>query len=83
MRFHVLSLQEFVRLRASYHVPPSRSVIITIDDGYVDAETLAAPLLKQRGMTATLFVVTQLTGKTAQWTEDVPYGVARFLIGLH
>lgn len=70
--FHVLSLQEFVCLRASYHLPPRRSVVITIDDGYVDAETLAAPLLNERGITATLFVVTELPGKTAQWTQDVP-----------
>jgi peptidoglycan/xylan/chitin deacetylase (PgdA/CDA1 family) len=39
---------------------PARSVILTFDDGYRDNYTNAFPLLKERGMTATFFIVTDL-----------------------
>ncbi|MBX3001763.1 MAG: polysaccharide deacetylase family protein [Caldilineaceae bacterium] len=37
---------------------PARPVILTFDDGYRDNYTNAFPLLKERGMTATFFIVT-------------------------
>jgi peptidoglycan/xylan/chitin deacetylase (PgdA/CDA1 family) len=39
---------------------PARPVILTFDDGYRDNYTNAFPLLKERGMTATFFIVTDL-----------------------
>lgn len=41
---------------------PSRPVIITFDDGYKDNYTYAYPILKERGMTATIFVVAGTVG---------------------
>ena len=37
---------------------PPQSVILTFDDGYLDAYTIAFPLLKQYGMRGTFFIVT-------------------------
>lgn len=39
---------------------PSRSVALTFDDGYVDCWTFAAPILKELGFTATVFIITDL-----------------------
>jgi peptidoglycan/xylan/chitin deacetylase (PgdA/CDA1 family) len=39
---------------------PARPVILTFDDGYRDNYTNAFPLLKERGMTATFFIITDL-----------------------
>jgi peptidoglycan/xylan/chitin deacetylase (PgdA/CDA1 family) len=38
---------------------PPKPVIITIDDGYLDAYTEAFPILEEFGMKATVFIITQ------------------------
>lgn len=40
--------------------PPKNSIVITIDDGWKTAKTIAAPILKKHGFTATLFIYTDL-----------------------
>jgi len=68
----VLGLDEYVRLREQNELPPSRSVVITFDDGYRDNAELAAPMLRRRGMPATLFVVTGAVGDANRWEADGP-----------
>lgn len=41
---------------------PSRSVIITIDDGYISGYDIAYPILKKYGFTATFFVYIDFVG---------------------
>lgn len=43
---------------------PDKPILITFDDGYLDNYTLAYPILKKLRIKATLFVVTDLVGKT-------------------
>ncbi len=53
----VLPLEEGVdRLRSGSL--PQRAVSITFDDGYENNRTIAAPILKERGIPATVFVAT-------------------------
>ena len=53
----ILPLEEAVdRLRSGSL--PQRAVSITFDDGYANNRTIAAPLLKERGIPATVFVAT-------------------------
>jgi glycosyltransferase involved in cell wall biosynthesis/peptidoglycan/xylan/chitin deacetylase (PgdA/CDA1 family) len=66
-RYHVLSLEEFLRYRCEHSLPPARSVVITIDDGYADTRTFAYPILHRYGFPATIFLVSQLVGATNQW----------------
>lgn len=62
--YRVISMQEYLRYRREYLVPPRRSVVITIDDGYADNWNVAYPVLHRYGFPATIFVVTdQIGGK--------------------
>ena len=45
---------------------PKKAVLITFDDGYLSNAVYAYPLLRQRGMTATVFLVTGVTGEPGQ-----------------
>lgn len=48
---------------------PDRPVLITFDDGYVNNLTHALPVLRERGLRATLFVPTGYLGLTNQWDQ--------------
>ena len=71
--YSALSVQTLVHyLRLQKNVP-SRSVVITFDDGYGDNYTYAFPILKKFGFAANIFLVTDLIGKTNVWDgENVP-----------
>lgn len=56
-QFTVIPLSEGVRRLANGTLPPAAAAI-TFDDGYRDNLEIAAPILKRRGMHATLFVAT-------------------------
>lgn len=66
----VLPLEEAVtRLRAG--TLPPRAVALTFDDGYASVLETAWPMLKERGLPATLFVVTgSLVGPMRFWWDD-------------
>ncbi len=55
-RYCVLSLEELVTLLDGGRSLPRRSVVITFDDGYEETHSVAWPLLKRFGFTATVFV---------------------------
>jgi peptidoglycan/xylan/chitin deacetylase (PgdA/CDA1 family) len=55
--FNVLPLDSAARRLADGRLP-SRAVSITFDDGYADNATLAVPILKRHGLSATFFVAT-------------------------
>lgn len=54
-QFTVIPLSEAVRRLADGSLPPAAAAI-TFDDGYRDNLEVAAPILKRRGLPATLFV---------------------------
>lgn len=51
---------------------PDRSVLITIDDGYVNTLDLALPELTRRSIPATLFALPGLLDGRSQWMPDMP-----------
>ena len=55
---------------------PGRAVVITFDDGYVDFQRYAWPLLKRYGFSAIVFIVAGLVGRTNIWDsaykEEIP-----------
>ncbi len=46
---------------------PSRPVIITFDDGYLDTYSAAYPILKEAGFSATIFMVSGFIGSFTEW----------------
>lgn len=67
MHYHVLDLEEFLRHRREHSLPPARSVIITIDDGYADNRTVAYPILRRYNVPATIFPVSAYVGDRNRW----------------
>ena len=67
--FEVISLRkacDLLKAKTSLR----RKVVLTFDDGYQDFLKTAAPVLKQYGFTAMLFVVPAWCGKTGQWRSN-------------
>ncbi|MEZ4658487.1 MAG: polysaccharide deacetylase family protein [Caldilineaceae bacterium] len=57
---------------------PEKPVILTFDDGYRDVYENAFPLLRERGMTATLFIVTDFIDE--QRPEYLTWDMARAML---
>jgi glycosyltransferase involved in cell wall biosynthesis len=70
----LLSLDEYVALRERNELPEPNAVILTFDDGYADNAEIALPLLRSRGVPATVFVITSAIGKSNEWDEGVLSG---------
>lgn len=72
MRYHVISLEEYLRYRREGGLLPERSVVITVDDGYADNYSVAYPILHRYGFPATFFLVSGNVGDTNCWDESGP-----------
>ena len=68
--YNVVSLAE-LRWGLEHKSLPPRSVAITLDDGYVDALTDAAGILRELGVPATVFVVGAATQRGYEFWWDV------------
>lgn len=60
--FTVVGLKERVEGMVDRRPLPSKSVILTFDDGYLDNYVYAYPILRRLGFPATVFVITRLVG---------------------
>lgn len=56
--YQIISLAEFVRARRENASLPSRAAVLTFDDGVRNFFSVVAPLLLNRGVPATSFIVT-------------------------
>jgi len=56
--YQVISLAEFVKAHRAQIKPPANAAILTFDDGARNFLTVVAPILRERGIPATSFVVT-------------------------
>jgi peptidoglycan/xylan/chitin deacetylase (PgdA/CDA1 family) len=70
--FYSIGTAELLSARARRKPLPGRPILITFDDGYVDFERHAWPVLRRREFGAVLFVVTDKVGGAADW--DAGYG---------
>jgi peptidoglycan/xylan/chitin deacetylase (PgdA/CDA1 family) len=60
--YRVISLADFLQFLNYNQKLPNRSVIITIDDGYLSTYDIAYPILKQFDYSAVIFVYTDFVG---------------------
>jgi Predicted xylanase/chitin deacetylase len=72
--YKTLTLKELFDFLDGRASPPSRSIVLTFDDGYLDNWVAVAPLLRRYGFTGTIFVPTdfiQGDGPSRPTLEDV------------
>jgi len=69
--YQTINFDDWLRYRSDQSMPLSgRPVIISFDDGYTCFDRNAWPALRQRGMTATVFLVAGQIGGTNAWDGD-------------
>jgi peptidoglycan/xylan/chitin deacetylase (PgdA/CDA1 family) len=69
-RYAVMSLQQALDGLFHDHFLPQRAVVLTFDDGCQNFRDYAFPVLQRYGFPATVFLVSGLIGKQAQWLAD-------------
>lgn len=75
--FNVLPLAEAVELLENGRMPP-RAVAITFDDGYRSLHDLALPILRERGLPATVFVTSgHMADASSMWNDVILEAVRR------
>jgi peptidoglycan/xylan/chitin deacetylase (PgdA/CDA1 family) len=82
----VISMQDFMAWRAGKKSIPSKSAIITIDDGYMSGSEVGVPILKKYGYPATFFIYTEYVnkgGKSMTWQQLGELRDQGFEIGSH
>lgn len=62
--YHTVRLTELTGFIKEDKTLPSKSIVITFDDGYLDNYKYAFPILKKYGFTATVFVVADYISET-------------------
>jgi peptidoglycan/xylan/chitin deacetylase (PgdA/CDA1 family) len=72
LRFNVIGYDEFAHSIREGRLPPARTAVLTIDDGYVDNADIAAPILERHGFGATIFLVSGRLGADNDWSDAAP-----------
>ncbi len=65
-----ISVLDFLRAKKGKQKLPEKPVVLSFDDGYKDNLTDMLPLLEERGMKATVFIVTNDVGLPGYLTWD-------------
>ncbi|UCH00354.1 MAG: polysaccharide deacetylase family protein [Deltaproteobacteria bacterium] len=84
--YRVITSRELLHFLRYSRSLPKRSVVITIDDGFRSAYTIAYPILKKYGFTATLFIYTDYIGiskKALTWSQLREMKADGFEVGSH
>ena len=68
--YQTISFADWLAHRAGAAPLPRRPIILTFDDGYRSTHDIAWPLLRRFAFTGTVFLVSDLIGKTNTWDAD-------------
>ena len=68
--YRSLALPELLEAIAVRRPVPARSVLLTFDDGYLDFETNAWPLLRRHRFTAVVLLVSERIGGRCDWPGE-------------
>jgi peptidoglycan/xylan/chitin deacetylase (PgdA/CDA1 family) len=69
--FNVITLDTFINFMEGKSQVPENAVLITFDDGYEDFYNLAYPVLKNRDLSATMFMITSTIGDKTGWNPKI------------
>jgi peptidoglycan/xylan/chitin deacetylase (PgdA/CDA1 family) len=70
--YQTIAFADWLAFRRGAGTLPHRPIIITFDDGYRSAGEVAWPILRRFDFGATVFLVSDLIGKTNAWDEPPP-----------
>lgn len=76
--YHAVTLSQVLAYAREGAALPDKPVLITMDDGYTSNLTLAAPILEELGMCATVFVIGVNEGETVYVHSGEPLTPPRF-----
>ena len=68
--YTTITLMDFLRAKKGKQQLPDKPIILTFDDGYKDNYTVLLPMLEERGMTAVVFMATNMIGLPDYLTWD-------------
>ena len=68
--YKVISLEQALGALFGKRPLPRKAIVLTFDDGCQNFQDYALPILQQYDFPATVFLVTGLLGKNAQWLAD-------------
>ena len=73
-RYNIISLRELIGILSAGEQLPPRSVVFTVDDGYTDFASVAAPVFAAYDCPVTVFLVTGfLDGECWLWYDAIEY----------
>src|SRR2546428_12066110 len=70
--YETISFGDWLAFRRGRATLPRRPIILTFDDGYRSIGEIAWPTLRRFGFGATVFLVSDLIGKTNAWDPPPP-----------
>jgi len=70
--YETISFGDWLAFRRGRATLPRRPIILTFDDGYRSIGEIAWPILRRFGFGATVFLVSDLIGKTNAWDPPAP-----------
>ena len=68
--FQAVSFRDLANFFVDEFALPAKPVVITFDDGYLDNYQVAAPIVKENGLTATIFLVSDFIGERSVWVSE-------------
>ncbi len=77
--FNIISLDQFLKLRAEANSIPQNTVLITFDDGFSDNYENAFPVLQEAGAPATIFLASGVVGRSNKWMHGQGFSERRML----
>ena len=72
-RYTFISYDEFTQIILGKKTPKKNSVLLSIDDGYLDNYVYAFPILKKLNIPAVIFLVTNHITTSSTCREKLPY----------
>jgi peptidoglycan/xylan/chitin deacetylase (PgdA/CDA1 family) len=78
LKYQTLSLGGFCESIRRRETVPDRAVVLTFDDGYRNNHSVAFPIMRRLGFTATLFIATGYVGGRNTWYQGPELAMAEW-----